>query len=129
MRILKVRLRNINSLVGDWTIDFENPAYTSEGLFAICGPTGAGKSTILDAICIALYGKTPRLGDLTMGGNEAMSRETGILESEVTFLAKGVRYRAVFSQRRAREKADGRLQQSCVELSRHNETNDTWDIL
>lgn len=129
MRILKVRLRNINSLMGDWTIDFENPAYTSEGLFAICGPTGAGKSTILDAICIALYGKTPRLGDLTMGGNEAMSRETGILESEVTFLAKGVRYRAVFSQRRAREKADGRLQQSCVELSRHNETNDTWDIL
>ena len=129
MRILKVRLRNINSLMGDWTIDFENPAYTSEGLFAICGPTGAGKSTILDAICIALYGKTPRLGDLTMGGNEAMSRETGILESEVTFLAKGVRYRAVFSQHRAREKADGRLQQSCVELSRHNETNDTWDIL
>jgi exonuclease SbcC len=33
------------------------------GLFAITGQTGAGKSTILDALCLALYGKIPRLPD------------------------------------------------------------------
>ena len=38
MRILKVRVQNINSLKGNWSINFEDPAYAAGGLFAICGP-------------------------------------------------------------------------------------------
>jgi len=61
MRILSVRFKNLNSLSGEWEIDFTHPDYLSDGLFAITGPTGAGKTTLLDAICLGLYGRTPRL--------------------------------------------------------------------
>jgi len=62
MKLLELRFKNLNSLYGEWIIDFRNPEYVSNGIFALTGPTGAGKSTILDAICLALYGATPRLG-------------------------------------------------------------------
>jgi len=54
MRILQIRFKNLNSLVGEWHIDLTHPAFASDGIFAITGPTGAGKSTILDAVCLAL---------------------------------------------------------------------------
>ena len=41
MRILQVRFKNLNSLVGEWQIDLTHPAFTSDGIFAITGPTGA----------------------------------------------------------------------------------------
>ena len=85
MKILGVRFKNLNSLVGEWQIDFTHPAYASDGIFAITGPTGAGKTTIMDAICLALYGSTPRLDKVTKSGNEIMSRQTGECFAEVTF--------------------------------------------
>ncbi|MDB2613799.1 AAA family ATPase, partial [Chlamydiales bacterium] len=54
MKILKLQFKNLNSLYGEWVIDFSDPEYVSNGIFALTGPTGAGKSTILDAICLAL---------------------------------------------------------------------------
>ena len=58
MRPLKLTLRGINSYRKEQTIDFET--LTSAGLFGIFGPTGSGKSSILDAITLALYARLPR---------------------------------------------------------------------
>lgn len=109
MKILKLRFKNLNSLVGEWEIDFTDPRYLSDGIFAISGPTGAGKSTILDAICLALYARTPRLGPITKTGNEIMSRQTGECFSEVVFETQKGRFRCTWSQHRARKKVNGNL--------------------
>lgn len=61
MRILAVRGANLTSLDGTFSIDFDREPLRRAGLFAITGPTGAGKSTILDALCLALFDRMPRL--------------------------------------------------------------------
>ena len=58
MRPIKLELSGLNSYVEKQTINFEE--LTSRGLFGIFGNTGSGKSTILDAITIALYGTIAR---------------------------------------------------------------------
>jgi exonuclease SbcC len=110
MKILELRFKNLNSLYGEWFINFTDPEYVSNGIFALTGPTGAGKSTILDAICLALYGATPRLGKITKSGNEIMSRRTGECYAEVLFESQAGRFRCHWEQRRARKKAEGNLQ-------------------
>ncbi len=117
MKILKIRFQNLNSLVGEWSVDFTLPAYAAEGIFAITGPTGAGKSTILDAICLALFSQTPRLGKVSKGGNEIMSRQTGECFAEVTFQTRKGTYKCHWSQRRARKRPSGELQPPRHEIS------------
>lgn len=61
MKPLKLTMRAFGPYAGETVIDFEK--LQGRHLFLICGPTGAGKTTILDAMCYALYGKTS--GDRT----------------------------------------------------------------
>jgi exonuclease SbcC len=117
MIIRKLRFANLNSLQGEWEIDFTRPEYLSDGLFAITGPTGSGKSTILDAICLALYGQTPRLPKINVSTNEIMSRHAGECFAEVTFATAAGVFRCHWSQHRARHRRGGALQAQKHEIS------------
>ena len=127
MRIEKVTFKNLNSLAGTWSIDFTNERYREDGIFAITGPTGAGKSTVLDAICLALYGQTPRLSTISKSTNEIMTRQTGDCFAEVVFSTGKGRYRSHWSQRRARNKPEGALQPAKQELVNLN-TNEMVNL-
>ncbi|CAO4179952.1 AAA family ATPase [Methylorubrum populi] len=125
MRILAIRGENLASLAAPFSVDLAVEPLGATGLFAITGETGAGKSTILDALCLALYGRYPRVAvsrreDVPDPGGEALSASDGraILRrgagagfAEVDFIGQdGVAYRVGWEAYRARNKATGKLQ-------------------
>lgn len=133
MKILAIRGRNLASLEGEFEADFTSEPLLSAGIFVISGPTGAGKSTILDAMCLALFARTPRTDQAKENNvklrdvNEEvlpqsdprflLRRGTASGYAEVDFLAlNGHRYRSRWSVGRARDKENGRLQSPRVTL-------------
>ena len=124
MKILSIRIKNLASLSGEHFIDFESEPLASAGLVAIIGKTGAGKSTILDAMCLALFNRIPRLKDsdgklLDADGSElatnspltVLRRGTAHGFAELCFIAQDQKhYLARWELKRSREKANGKLQ-------------------
>lgn len=125
MKILAIRGKNLASIAGEFEIDFTSEPLKSAGIFAICGVTGAGKSTILDALCLALFNNTPRttgtenikMADVgkeqIQQGDKRQILRRGTTEgyAEVDFLAvNGKSYRAHWHIRRANNRISGKLQ-------------------
>lgn len=132
MRLLHININNLNSLRGEHRIDFTEPPLADYPLYAIVGPTGAGKTTILDAITLALFGRTdraPSRSSVDDGSDSVMTHGTGECQAEVEFEAGPKRYRSGYYRHRAHRKAGGNLQPARRELSRYNPQTDAFDIL
>ena len=91
MKILKIIIRNLTSLAGEHIIDFTAEPLNSAGLFAITGDTGAGKSTILDAICLALYNQAPRLDNVQKMKRENVDTKEVNVSDARNYLRRGER--------------------------------------
>ena len=133
MKILAIRGCNLASLAGEFEIDLARGPLGAAGVFAIVGPTGAGKSTLLDAMCVALFDRTPRLANRSpfqvgrgdddpaaLGAQDVRSllrRGASQGWAEVDFESgDSRRYRARWSVRRARGASDGRFQDDQMSL-------------
>ncbi|MFY9268405.1 MAG: AAA family ATPase [Candidatus Manganitrophaceae bacterium] len=134
MRILAIRGENLASLAGPFEVDLEAEPIRSAGIFAITGPTGAGKTTLFDAVCLALFDRLPRMDSAergaSVGGAEGAKQiqyddVRGILRhgmgsgfAEVDFVGQDHRrYRARWEVKRARIKASGNLQPQKIMLT------------
>ena len=130
MKLQQLIIKNLAS-IEEATIDFEQGPLAEESIFLICGETGAGKSTILDAICLALYNDTPRMQrspkekymDLARSFSnkkeeiniddvrQLMRRNTAEAWVELSFIGSNeIPYLARWYVAKARKKVDGNIQ-------------------
>jgi exonuclease SbcC len=129
MKILAIRGENLASLQ-KFDISLYAGPLERAGLFSITGPTGAGKSAILDALCLALYARIPRIAHeksaYEIGGDKdrlgvndprtVMRRGAVEAFAEVDFARGDARWRARWSVRRANKKPDGKIQLETMTL-------------
>ena len=119
MKLLKLTLENLNSFQRKIELDFAGNRHLKDAsLLAITGPTGSGKTTLLDALCVALYNRTPRLsstGNQNPGNLLSQGKTEGF--AEIIFEANGTRY---LSEWRISRKRNGELDTPKVLLKNHD---------
>ena len=136
MKIKQLDITNLAS-IENAQIDFAARPLSGCDVFLISGDTGAGKSTILDAIALALYGKTPRLDNFKSNSwlddpsnvenkiresdtVQLMRRNTGYTEVQLSFTGNnGIDYTANWSRQRAHKRPGGKLQGPKWLLTKH----------
>lgn len=97
MRILNLSFQNINSLAGEGRIDFDQGPIAESGVFAITGPNGSGKTSILDVITLALYGETFRF---SKPAEHVITKHAENGYAQVEFSIAGEKYRALWQANR-----------------------------
>ncbi|MGH2842177.1 MAG: AAA family ATPase, partial [Solirubrobacteraceae bacterium] len=130
MRVLSVTAQGFGPFKDAQTVDFT--AFDDFGIFLIGGRTGAGKSTILDAVCFALYGSVPRYEAYSGNAHLRSDHCTADEETSVTlqFESAGETYRIVRNPEYERTKSRGdgvTPQPAAVELS--IQTDRGWQCL
>lgn len=121
MKIQRLTIHNIASIV-DATVEFDKAPLASDPLFLITGETGSGKTTILNAICLALYNTAPNIESIGTADNDAegvktnnprqlMRRGTGEASVELTFEGNDDKHYIIcWNLQRAYRKSTGALQ-------------------
>lgn len=131
MKLKTLILHNIAS-IRDAEINFDIEPLSSADVFLIFGKTGAGKSTILDAICLALYDKIPRFENNIAEGNletdnelpinstrQILRHKTGEGFVQLSFMGNnGIDYVAIWEVHRTRNNPLGTLQPRHWQLKR-----------
>ena len=106
MKPIRLAFEGLGSYQRRAEIDFSS--LCANGLFGIFGPTGSGKSTVLDAMTIALYGAAPRMGRQSL--SPLINTQSKWMEVDFTFSLDGGGevYRAVRRFTPPRGKSPGR---------------------
>ncbi len=102
MKIRKIAFKNINNLKGEHEILFDALPLSTAGIFAITGPTGSGKSTILDVITLALFNRIPRFSKAISKGEiegqgSILTHYTREAKAEIVYEVKGIVYTSSWS--------------------------------
>ena len=102
MKIIELHFTNINNLKGEHRISFDQVPLSTASIFAIVGPTGSGKSTILDVITLALFNRIPRFNK-AISKNEitkeasVVTHHTKQAQASIEYEIKGLRYKSAWS--------------------------------
>ena len=102
MKIHQLKFKNINNLKGEHTIPFDELPLSQAGIFAIVGPTGSGKSTILDVITLALFNRIPRFkkaiskNEIANEGS-VLTHHTTEASASIDYEIKGKKYRSTWT--------------------------------
>ncbi len=132
MRIKKIEFNNINNIKGHTEIDFSEEPLNSAGIFVITGPTGSGKTTILDVITLALFNKIPRfkgiISKTTMEGlGSVMTHHTESAYASIVYEIHGRQYKSEWKVSRIKKgKNKGNINKH--EMSIYDESEKPLDL-